>query len=195
MTGEKRMLDCEARAKEAFRDHTVQAHKLYAENSLELLVWGRPKSSFYRINYIRHHGTLMIHGDCYEATYQWSDPHTLRWMGDLDFGYFFSKCRASSHGRDGRVWEPAIAIERMKERIKDGDFGEIVNLDLDDLDAACESPDGVYAWLCDNKVADAWEAADIGYTFDVMAYYHWRGLQMAVALLPKESELAMEEVK
>jgi hypothetical protein len=98
-----------------FENHVAKYEK-HSEH-LETLEWKKPDSNIYAIWYVRQYGTLMVFGDCYEATYQWNYQKNLdlNWIAGLNSGYFISKCRASPHGRDPRVWNIQKAEEQLRE--------------------------------------------------------------------------------
>jgi hypothetical protein len=101
--------------RDIFRDH-VATYKKY-DDTLETLEWKKPGSSTYAIWYVRQYGTLMVWGDCYEATYQWNwqKGFDLAWISRCDQSYFISKCRASEHGRDPMVYDCHQMEKEMKE--------------------------------------------------------------------------------
>lgn len=69
-------------------------------------------------------GYLMVVGDLGEATYQWSAPISLDFVGGCNLDYFDSKCQASSCGERGRVWSPEIAEEYIRSYIEEHTIGE-----------------------------------------------------------------------
>jgi len=99
--------------KDIFKDH-VAKHEKHGEH-LETLEFKKPGSSNYAIWFVRHYGNLMVWGDCYEATYQWSydDEICLEWMAKLNPDYFIGKCRASPHGRKPYYWDNQTAKKEL----------------------------------------------------------------------------------
>lgn len=106
--------------RDIFKDH-VATYKKY-DDTLETLQWKTPGSSTYAIWYVRQYGTLMIWGDCYEATYQWSFQKgmDLRWISRCSLDYFVGKCRASENGRDPTVYDSHEMEKEMKEYFSNG---------------------------------------------------------------------------
>jgi len=104
---------------EPFKDH-IATYERHGDH-LETLMWKNPKSSLYAIHYVRRYSTLLVFGDCYEAVYQWtySDRATLAWMAACDEGYFYSKCKASPHGRRPLVWDQEVAEKVLKDYFAD----------------------------------------------------------------------------
>ena len=102
--------------RDIFENH-VATYEKHNEH-LETLRWKEPNCSTYAIYYVRQYGVLMVFGDCYEATYMWSwsDPRIdLRWIAGCNQDYFLSKCRASPHGRDPKVFDSHFLEEEMKD--------------------------------------------------------------------------------
>lgn len=106
--------------RDVFRDHVAE-YKRYDE-TLETLQWKKPGSSTYAIWYVRQWSTLMVWGDCYEATYQWNwqKGFDLEWISGCDEHYFLSKCRASPDGRDPRVFDCHQIEEDMRQYFAEG---------------------------------------------------------------------------
>lgn len=101
--------------RDIFKDH-VATYKKH-DDFLETLEWKKPKSSNYAIWFVRQYGTLMVWGDCFEATYQWNweEEFDLAWVAKCDEHYFISKCRASPHGRKPYTWSSSAAEKKLKE--------------------------------------------------------------------------------
>ena len=110
----------DAGERDIFKNHVAKLEK--HNEHLETLEWKNPESSTYAIWYVRQFGTLMVFGDCYEATYMWSYQHniSLEWMAGLNEGYFLGKCRASQHGRDPTVFDYDTMRNNMLEYFADG---------------------------------------------------------------------------
>ncbi len=58
----------------------------------------------------------MVWGDCYEATYMWNPEKgiNLGWMAGLNEDYFLSKCRASPHGHEPKVFDYRALEKNLK---------------------------------------------------------------------------------
>ncbi len=109
-----------------FDDHEVVLHEtvthtdsLERTHSLEHLVFKRPGTGFYYIEFIMHNNYLHVTGDVGEATYWWSDRHDLAWVASCDLGYFHSKCTASPNGRDFKQWTKALVKARAEEALEE----------------------------------------------------------------------------
>ena len=111
-----------------FVDHVVVLHKtvthedsLGRSHSLEHLVFKKPGTGFYYIEFIMHNNYLHVTGDVGEAVYWWSDRHNLEWVANCDLGYFSSKCTASPQGRDFKQWTRAAAQEKVAAELEERD--------------------------------------------------------------------------
>ena len=106
--------------RDVFKDH-VATYKNYGDE-LETLQWKKPGDSHYAIWYVRQWSTLMVWGDCYEATYQWNwqKGFNLEWIAGCNQDYFIGKCRASPDGRDPRVYDEDEMQKDLKDRFAEG---------------------------------------------------------------------------
>lgn len=106
--------------RDIFKDH-VATYKKY-DDTLETLQWKKPGSSTYAIWYVRQYATLMVWGDCYEATYQWNwqKNFDLEWIAGCNLDYFVGKCRASENGRDPRVYDEYELRKDLRDRFAEG---------------------------------------------------------------------------
>lgn len=194
--------------RDVFENHVAKLEK-YGEH-LETLEWKNPESSTYAIWYVRQYSTLMVWGDCYEATYQWSYQKgiDLRWMAGCNLGYFVGKCRASQHGMDPRVFDYKTLRDNMKEYFAEGctsnepmcPEGECESCDLRrkeeklfEENYGWNNMEDEYTWvvwLRDNGDevfgADWWESVPSGMTLGPCVKLHLEGLKRAYKFLDKE---------
>ena len=104
-----------------FQNHRVEVYEagtLGRDVDYEYLTWRKPKTRTNSVDFIRHGGTLFVKGDYYDATYQWTGPESLSWMADTDFGYFHSKCVASTRGSQPRDWREKVLKENIAYTLK-----------------------------------------------------------------------------
>ena len=195
---------------DVFKDHVAKYEK--HGDQLETLEWKNPNSTTMAIWYVRQHGSLMVFGDCYDAIYQWSwhQNITLEWMSKLREDYFISKCQASPHGREPKVFDSDALEKRMKEYFADGctmreprcPKGECECCDLRRKEEHLFSQDEYngwghmedeftwVAWLRENGDAvfgaDWWESVPTGMILGPCIHLHLKGLRDAFEYLAKE---------
>ena len=106
-----------------FKDHEItyqieHTHQDNRDNDVALeIVHFRSKEydTMYALEFQLHRGRhLLVTGDYGYAVYSWSDPHNLYWIANTDFGYFHSKCKASSYGEKFLQWDGDIGKERIE---------------------------------------------------------------------------------
>ena len=112
--------------KEEFETHEIVLHKTNSNedsegrtHTLEHLVFKRPGSGMYLIEYVMRGTTLFVTGDLGEAVYWWSERHDLEWVSQCDLGYFSSKCMASEVGRDFKQWDSDQALQRVESELSE----------------------------------------------------------------------------
>ncbi len=187
----------DAELERMFKDHiaTLQQH-----GPIEYLRWKKPDTGIFSIRYYLHGGILMINGDCGDAILQWnhseSDPKSLAWIAECNFGYYASKLQASAYGRDGKKWNEDEAHKWIEQYFKDNK-DDVEEIDKDDLEIynPYRHIESQHTW-CEylshhgDKFfgSDAWEYSNIGMEYDVTLYIQYRGLQAAMKqLAAKES--------
>jgi hypothetical protein len=151
--------------RDVFKNHVAKYEK--HNEHLETLQWKEPGSSTYAIWYVRQYGTLMVWGDCYEATYQWNyqDGFDLKWIARCDEHYFISKCRASPHGREPYDWDSDEArrtLQKHFDEFKDSKYDE-------DYEEERESRAGE---LEEFERFDGWRALDSKFEWEMWCWNH-----------------------
>lgn len=111
-------------AGEWFKDHKVRLYQtatLTAEGAktypITNLVWARPGSSIYRIDYLIYGATLFVTGDVGDAVYRWSEHLDLNFLAHLDTDYFGSKCMASDSEPRGKHWDEGRVKRWIEEKL------------------------------------------------------------------------------
>ena len=103
-----------------FKDHEVKINSL---GEINLLTWGKPGTSCYKIWYVLHekHGALMVYGDLGEAVYRWYGAVSFRDIASFDLDYFHGKTCASELGRvsENYEWDEGEAKRMIFEHFKD----------------------------------------------------------------------------
>jgi len=203
-------MNTEEYAREAFRAHraTYRVLKDGYGGEVEQLIWKDPNSSFHSIYYLRWGNFLFVCGDCYEATYQWSESHNLKWIAQCDLGYFHSKCRASPSGREFREWDKDVLLRNIESNMR-SEFEEMSDQetaawwrDFEDKDglASMDSPREWEEWLELNgelffKSDDPAAWPTDGYDIDIRCRLHFFGLQMAMKQADVLPQAQVEPVK
>ena len=82
----------------------------------ENLIWSKPGSSMYRVDYLVYGHHLVVVGDLGEAVYGWSERVTLEWIAKLDLDYFAGKCEASEKGRHYVQWSKEKAFDLIQSQ-------------------------------------------------------------------------------
>lgn len=111
----------EDQIRKEFGEHKPE-HVILSENNgleVEKLVWGRNRSSYYKVLYLREFATLCVWGDLGEAIYRWSSVCDLRWISTCDLSYFSGKCLASENGRQYHEWSSREAERGIDQLFKD----------------------------------------------------------------------------
>ncbi len=197
-----------------FKDHIVRDHvrsNMIDGRKMERMVWARPDSSIYRVDYIRVGGVLHVSGDLGFASYvwdYWGDSNIdLAWIGHCDVGYFASKCQASEAGRDFRLWDPATLRRRLDQLFSDPDMFESeerceeIRANLEEsmgygADDYMSSDRDWYRW-CWEHAQDIfgdcwWELIPEGWVLHPRCRAHHMGLRMYAELMDNQEEQADE---
>jgi hypothetical protein len=171
-----------------------------AHNPIEHLLWSRPKSSTYRIQYLFWNNALFVSGDVGSAVYQWPGSiQQMEWIVECDFHYFASKCQASEDGPGFRAWDRDYAVDHLQAimdakwfMLKDKSSVEGVVTD------ALRDRDEWVQWLAFHRVDFfGYEFADldlgnIGMRIALRCQAHLVGLQMAFNQLKNKEKAAAE---
>jgi hypothetical protein len=162
------------------------------------LLFARPRSSTYRVEYHVHYNNLIVIGDIGDAVFTWSQIVTFEWIAACHFDYFLGKCQASESGREFYQWDG----DHMRAILDEHLLGEEGDGDTDDkarLDAAVEAGahDAVhneqewYQWASSNYELlgdDAGEWIGRGRVPHIRARGMFEGLKLAVAQLAAASK-------
>lgn len=163
-----------------FADHTG----VYSEQcNIERLLWAKPETSVYSVEYLRTGNCLCVLGDIGDAVYLWSESVSLDWISRCNCHYFHSKCRASAHGMSSTWydWDP----ERAKTIILETAAEDDVSDDL--VASAVEESQDKHSWkqFCASSEAEelfgveCFEYLGIGAVIPIRCVGHLVGLKMA----------------
>jgi len=194
-----------------FKDHVATYEKIHCIDGtiMERLLWAKPDTSCFSMEYIRKNGILYVSGDLGFASYWWSGSNSLKWISKCDIGYFAGKCEASENGRSFTVWDCDKAVEYIKEYISDQDdyFGEPGKSkevmakfeEAQGFDAVCSEYEWI-AWCYEyaqDIFGDDWgeSLGNIGMVLNIRCKYHLEGLKIAMAQLGEEDPYYAEPEK
>lgn len=154
------------------------------------LIWERPGTSVYAVNYCCWGRNLIVVGDIGDAVFSWSQRVTFEWLASLDFDYFWRKCQASETGREYYQWD-GDTMRKTLERIltDDGADGSALHAANEaGAEDALHHEQEWYAWCSANMEllgSDAGEWIGNGRVPNIRARGMFEGLKMAVAQLQK----------
>lgn len=180
---ESQMKDCRERW---FKNHKATEIIQHDKAAISVLIgWQNPGTWSYGCRFIIHRRWLCVVGDIGEATFEWGQDLTLDYLGSIDFGYFLSKCRASSNGRTFEDWNSNVAYSNILST-----QAIMLQMGSDDLESidrnSCRDDYDRAARACYDKTGDAEIASSIsscGIVPSVHAIGMFVGLQMAIAQL------------
>lgn len=166
--------------------------------TVERLVWKRPASRVYRIDYLCDGPHLFVTGDLGDAIYEAGMDGLRRWS-QCSLDYFSGKCVASEYGRRYREWDEESAriwLEGLFDLSEADDAKEWAQLqELGGLGALHSDHDWT-RWLEDNA-EQVWganwtdvEPWGIGMAPSLRCRGHLRGLQLAFAQLDAKERAA-----
>ena len=90
---------------EWFKDHQATvAHGTLGNTPISRILWRKPGTWQYHVDYLIYGGVLFVCGDLDEATYEWPQAVDLPFLAGCGLDYFGSKCRASSSEPRGKTW-------------------------------------------------------------------------------------------
>ncbi len=170
---------------------------------VERLVWKRPGTSTYRVDYACIGGTtLCVAGDLGEAVYN-TGANSLEWWARCDLSYFASKCYASETGRGYKEWDEREARSRLESSIADmRENGETFESgDVDDAFRAIDGGRGEWdSWMREDASRvfgdDWWDfVPSFGVIIAPRCAAHLLGLKMALASLATERDSAPNETR
>ena len=189
--------------KRQFKDHVATYQKIYCVDgsTMERLLWKKPGTNHFMLEYIRKDGILYVSGDLGFASYWWSGNNSLKWISECHIGYFAGKCEASENGRSFTVWDMDVANASIREYIADeddrsGEEGESEKL-LDRFETAngFDSISSEYEWVAwcyehaQEVFGDAWweSLGSPGMVLNIRCRYHLEGLKLAIAALEADN--------
>ncbi len=159
---------------------------------VEVIRWRKPGTNVYAITFIKYGRCLMVLGDCFAATYQWSENLTWAFLAGCGLHYFLEKCESSPHGRGFKSWDADVA-KRYIGNAADPEFGwlsrDIADMMLQEGDFHSEQEWQAYlhrVWELDEIELDSDGMGDLsgaGEVPDSCAYGHWLGLKLAAIQL------------
>lgn len=183
----------------SFKDHVATYRKI--DDNLETLEFRNPGTSIHAVWFVRQYGVLMVFGDIFEATYMWSWDRRidLNWMADTNFGYFVSKCRASPHGREPKLFDSNHLRKELEELFdKEKTWCSYEDEELNEIEKRFEEDHGWRniesyiewnAWLYENADevfgADWHEFVPDGRRYDDCMIGHHVALKMAMEQIKK----------
>lgn len=192
---------------DVFKDHVAKYEK--HGDHLETLEWKNPSTTTMAIWYVRQYGTLMVFGDCYDAIYQWYPNTSLKAISTYGEHYFLSKCEASPHGREPKVFDREEIEKQMKAYFADGCTYKKPMCKKGECECCDErrkeevlftEHSGWYAlsdefewvtWLreCGDDVfgPDWWESVPSGMILGPCIHLHLKGIKAAFAYLGKSA--------
>lgn len=98
-----------------FKDHIASYEKL--NDSVSILNWQRPGTSFYKIRYVLDNNRIYISGDCGEAVYVLTEKASLDRLYQYDITYFTGKLACFCEEKYD--FDSQQAIERLNELKKE----------------------------------------------------------------------------
>lgn len=162
------------------------------------IVFARPGSSTYRVDYHCHVNRLIVCGDIGEAVFCWSQVVTFDWIARCNFDYFYGKCVASETGREYFQWDGDVMRACLAEHLTgeegDGDTDEKAMLNAA-IEAgahnAIDSEPEWHDWIINNSELlgdDYGEWCMRGRVPHIRARGMFEGLKLAVAQLAAASQ-------
>ena len=168
-----------------FENHEILEYNLFkckeSGRTITSLVWGKPGTNFYRIQYLIKDNVLFVSGDVGHYTYQFSEPITLEYFlsKGTEADYYVSKC-VSQYPDSLKEWDEQVAKEKL--------------LVLDDIDEGIKKNAIEGNWITDEEswmefvedsineklmTGDPWDYADLGMTTNLRPIAHFIGLEMS----------------
>ncbi len=177
---------------EWFKDH--QASIILERPEITILRWEKPDNWNYGVRYIIHRRWLMVVGDIGEATYEWGQDITLKFLSEIDFHYFLGKCRSSESGKDFLTWDGEMAYQAIKDCLKQNKtyrgthfdpikmiHSKVAKEEYEDAVRRCYE-EGLEPEICSSLISDAFVPS-------CRAVGHFTGLQMAINQIFQDAKL------
>jgi len=117
---------------EWFKEHQATFEEASFKSGVPItrILWKKPNTSCYRVDYLIYGGMLLVCGDLGDAAYQWSGSINLKFLAGCDIGYFGGKCRASSQEPRGKTWDSERVQRWIEEKLAEwATDNPIVNID------------------------------------------------------------------
>jgi hypothetical protein len=178
-----------------FPDHKADYHgpfELGIHKDVEFLIWKKPGTNNYCVEYWAVFNRLIVSGDIGSAVYSWPQKISLAWVAGCDAHYIHGKCEASEGGRgcDWHDWDP----DSVEEAIREAALEEELSPDDEAVREAMDHVSGKQDWshyLHEYDSAeklfgcDAWERYEAGDILPIRLIGHVEGLKMAMEQLGK----------
>lgn len=151
---------------------------------LAVLTWAQPGTSNYGVFYVLHRNTVLVHGDLGNASYEWGEYISLKFLAQTELDYFLSKAQ----GLDGHLkplsWCSEHAEEWIRASMEEHQI-EIPEIDRDTWPLEATSEESWKAYI-----TDLYNSQDVepetcsmlvrkGYAPNIRAIAHHIGLQLA----------------
>jgi hypothetical protein len=152
------------------------------------LIWERPGTSIYHVNYNCWGRNLIVVGDIGDAVFSWSQRVTFEWLAGLDFDYFWRKCQASETGRTYYQWNSEVIGAQAEKILRDEGTARWDDARAEGIEDAIHDEQEWYAWCHANRELlgdDLGEWVGNGRVPNIRAVGMFEGLKMAVAQLSK----------
>lgn len=159
------------------------------------LIWAKPNTGIYRVDYHCHGRYLIVVGDIGDAVFAWSQNVDWDFLASCSLDYFLSKCQASPSGRDFYQWSGDHMRAILADHLTDDEDGGTAKLTAAIEDGAhyhIDDEQEWYAWVKDNTEhlgSDYGEWIMNGRIASVHAVGIFEGLKLAVAQLKERGEL------
>lgn len=168
---------------ENFKDHTALFTPLIgARLAIQHLLWAKPGTGLYRIEYMIRANVLFVTGDVGHAVYRWGNRISWEFLAVCHADYFAEKCEASEHGRGYPDWNERVARARVAQFLKDSPE-EREQFESQYGDTALFRRAAWHDWLSvygADVFGDPSEWADVGVVVSPRCRAHLIGIQMAL---------------
>jgi hypothetical protein len=163
-----------------FTDHLITL------GTYEKVVWQKPGTSMYKVVYLIDNNRLFVYGDIGDAVYSWSECITWKFLHDMCFSYFHSKCRASETGLPWLDWCTETCMKDLREAVKQGRLDEAV------LYECANYADSEQTWrrFVLEEMANSIQPEELlsfGSAPALRCVGHWYGLQLVTYRLKKDN--------
>lgn len=175
-----------------FSDHLIM-HSTYRK-----VVWQKPNTSIYKIVYLIEDNRLFVYGDLGDAVYSWSERISWKFLHDMCFSYFHSKCCASEHGLPWLDWCASTCAEDLRvagdeERLNEEEFQECIQY----ADHEQTWRNFVFEESLPSTTYDKIQPEELisfGYAPALRCVGHWYGLQLVTYQMKKDKLHAWKDL-